>query len=433
MYKELSSLVMYADLDNESVLYKLGEIFRSIEEGRCDKAEIKRAFNAQIKHILKIATDYGFNDNLWHNYIAFFIIMNENPFSLTCEKSGAQDGSVNQIVLRDFAILKALFNYDFTAIDRDYGTLFSVLTDYRAVHKDEFMYNRNISEKVRILSRNLEKAESAEQFFDTVTSFYKSYGVGVYGMNRAFRIAEKSDGSIDLIPISNMDSVVLSDLVGYELQKKELIANTEAFVSGKKANNVLLYGDSGTGKSMSIKAIVNDYYDRGLRMIEIYKHQFKYLSPLIAKLKCRNYKFIIYMDDLSFEDFEIEYKFLKAVIEGGVETKPSNILIYATSNRRHLIKESWDDRHDEYISGHDKHHSDTVEEKLSLSSRFGVTINYPKPTQKEFFEIVKKLAERAGIVLSEEDLLREANIWELRHGGFSGRTAQQFIDYLLGM
>ena len=118
-------------------------------------------------------------------------------------------------------------------------------------------------------------------------------------------------------------------------QKKKLVDNTEAFVQGKKANNVLLFGDSGTGKSTSIKAIVNQYYKDGLRMIEIYKHQFKYLSEIIAEIKNRNYKFIIYMDDLSFEEFEIEYKFLKAVIEGGVETKPDNILIYATSNRRH--------------------------------------------------------------------------------------------------
>ncbi len=194
---------------------------------------------------------------------------------------------------------------------------------------------------------------------------------------------------------------------------------------------MLLFGDSGTGKSTSIKAIVNQYYDRGLRLIEIYKHQFKELSNVIAAIKNRNYKFIIYMDDLSFEEFEIEYKFLKAVIEGGVETKPDNILIYATSNRRHLIKETWNDRDDvEMKNG--IHKSDTMEEKLSLVNRFGVTISYEKPSQREYFDIVTGLAKREGLNIDDDTLKAEANKWELSHGGISGRTAKQFINYLLG-
>ena len=267
--------------------------------------------------------------------------------------------------------------------------------------------------------------------FDVVTDFYKAYGVGMFGLNKAFRIDECNapQGGILFRPINNMDMVMLDDLVGYEIQKKKLVDNTEAFVRGKKANNVLLFGDSGTGKSTSIKAIVNQYYNDGLRMIEIYKHQFKYLSTVIAEIKNRNYKFIIYMDDLSFEEFEIEYKFLKAVIEGGVETKPDNILIYATSNRRHLIKENWNDRNDQ-DNTNDRHHSDTVEEKLSLVNRFGVTINYSKPTQKEYFDIVIHLARRAGVTLSDDELKQEANKWELSHGGISGRTAEQFVSYL---
>jgi hypothetical protein len=228
-----------------------------------------------------------------------------------------------------------------------------------------------------------------------------------------------------------MDKVMLDDLIGYEIQKKKLVDNTESFVSGRKANNVLLFGDSGTGKSTSIKAIVNEYYDRGLRMIEIYKHQFKDLSAVIAAIKNRNYRFIIYMDDLSFEEFEIEYKFLKAVIEGGVETKPDNILIYATSNRRHLIKETWNDR-DDVEMDNGMHRSDTMEEKLSLVNMFGVTINYSKPSQKEYFGIVIGLARKAGLTLTDEELRAQANAWELSHGGISGRTAQQFINYLSG-
>ncbi len=424
--------MMYGDLEKDSILYQLGELFGKYESGTYNRTELVRDINTQVKHLLKVATDYGFDDNLWHNYLTFFLMMSENPFSLTCEKVGASDGTVNELVENDFRIIKALFDYDFVPIEHDLGiNCFSRLSDYHAIHKKELMYNKNVSEKVRALSRQLEAAKDEKEFFQAVTGFYKAYGVGMFGLNKAFRIDERADGGIRFRAINNMDAVLLDDLIGYEIQKQKLIENTEAFVQGKKANNVLLFGDSGTGKSTSIKAIVNQYYDDGLRMIEIYKHQFKHLSSIIAEIKNRNYRFIIYMDDLSFEEHEIEYKFLKAVIEGGVETRPDNILIYATSNRRHLIKESWNDRNDQ-DNTNDKHHSDTIEEKLSLVNRFGVTISYSKPTQKEYFAIVTNLAHRAGITMSDEELCAGANRWELSHGGISGRTAQQYINYLLG-
>ncbi len=431
MYREISQLLMYGDLDRDSILYRMGELFGEFETGGYDKTALVRDMHTQVKRILKVATDYGFDDNLWHNYLTFFLMMSENPFSITCEKTGAGDGSVNALVENDFRIFKELFDYDFGPVEKELGiTCFGQISDYRAIHKKELMYNKNVSEKVRALSKKLEEAEDEKDFFRGVTGFYRDYGVGMFGLNKAFRIEEKTQGGIRFCPINNMETVMLDDLVGYELQKKKLVDNTEAFVQGKKANNVLLFGDSGTGKSTSIKAIVNQYYKDGLRMIEIYKHQFQYLSAVISAVKNRNYKFIIYMDDLSFEEHETEYKFLKAVIEGGVETRPENILIYATSNRRHLIKESWNDRNDQ-DNTNDRHHSDTVEEKLSLVNRFGVTINYSRPTQKEYFDIVVHLAKRAGIGMDEETLKAEANKWELSHGGISGRTAEQFVNYLL--
>ena len=432
MYEQISQLLMYGDLDQDSILYQLGEIFARYEQGGWRKTDLVRDINTQVKRILKVATDYGFDDNLWHNYLTFVLMMSENPFSMTCEKVGASDGSVNGLVQNDFRIFKELFDYDFSGLEQELGiNCFTQISNYKAIHKKDLMYNKNVSEKVRALSKQLENAKDEQEFFDAVTGFYKDYGVGMFGLNKAFRIDECNapQGGILFRPINNMDMVMLDDLVGYEIQKKKLVDNTEAFVRGKKANNVLLFGDSGTGKSTSIKAIVNQYYIDGLRMTEIYKHQFKYLSTVIAEIKNRNYKFIIYMDDLSFEEFEIEYKFLKAVIEGGVETKPDNILIYATSNRRHLIKENWNDRNDQ-DNTNDRHHSDTVEEKLSLVNRFGVTINYSKPTQKEYFDIVIHLARRAGVTLSDDELKQEANKWELSHGGISGRTAEQFVSYL---
>jgi len=432
MYDKISRLLMYGDLTEDSILYQLGRAIDKVESGDYNKRETTREINAISKRLLMLATDYGFDDNLWHNYLTFYIITNENPFSLVTEKTEVKPGSVNHLVENDFRILKELFDYDFSALEKELGIeVFSVFTNYNSVRKNQQMYNRNVSEKVRKLSKELEAASDEKEFFTVITNFYKAYGVGMFGLNKAFRIEEVGVNDIQFVPINNMDEVVLDDLIGYEYQKQQLIANTESFVQGKKANNVLLFGDSGTGKSTSIKAIVNQYYDSGLRMIEIYKHQFRYLSKIIASIKNRNYKYIIYMDDLSFEEHEIEYKFLKAVIEGGVETKPDNILIYATSNRRHLIKETWNDRNDQ-ANTDDRHHSDTVEEKLSLVHRFGVTISYSKPMQKEYIEIVLGLAARAGITMPEEEIIAKAKIWEMEQGGLSGRTAQQFIYHLLG-
>ena len=433
MYKIVSRLLIYGDMPKDTILMELADIVRKMDDKTQTKEELSTRVFTQMKHLLQVATDYGFDRNLWHNYLTFLLITSENPFSITCEKVGANEGSVNYFAKGDFRAFLDLFHYDFSELEGYLGIdCFSRISNYQAIGKKELMYNKNVSQKVQALSRKLEEAQDENEFFDCVTGFYKDYGVGMFGLNKAFRIQSRADGRVDFVAINNMDAVMLDDLIGYELQKKKLVENTLAFVQGKKANNVLLFGDSGTGKSTSIKAIVNEFYDQGLRMIEIYKHQFKDLSAVIAQIKNRNYRFIIYMDDLSFEEFEVEYKFLKAVIEGGVETRPDNILIYATSNRRHLIKENWSDRSDmEHDNG--MHRSDTMEEKLSLVNRFGVTICYSKPSQKEYFHIVESLARRAGITMPEEMLRAEANKWELSHGGISGRTAQQFINYLLGI
>lgn len=433
MNREISELFMYGSLDEDSILSRLGEIFEVIGTGDYNREKVIRDIKVQLKRLLVLATDYGFDDDLWHNYIAFFLMMSENPFSLVCEKSMIKEGTVTTIVKNDFSRIRNIFFYDFSDVEDKLGVnCFSIIKDYHAVKKNKKIYNWNVSEKVRALSKQLEQTEDADSFYTVVTGFYHDFGVGSFGLNKAFRIEENDFGDIDFTAINNLDVVTLDDLVGYELQKQKLIENTEAFVNGSRANNVLLFGDSGTGKSTSIKALINRYYDRGLRMVEIYKHQFKYLSRIISTVKNRNYKFIIYMDDLSFEENEIEYKYLKAVIEGGLETRPDNVLIYATSNRRHLIKETWNDK-DDHTNQDDIHHSDTVEEKLSLVDRFGITIGYMKPMPKEFENIVVTLARRAGIDMDEEELKKEAVRWEMAHGGLSGRTAQQFITHLAAL
>jgi len=432
MEKIVAKLLIFGDLPEDSILMQLSKVYRDYHSKEYSKEDLISRCYKQIKRLLELGTACAFDKNLWHNYLTYILIMSENPFTLTCEKVGWKDGSVNHFAKSDFKAFKELFDYDFTELEKDLDIdCFSCITNYKAIEKPQLMYNRNVSEKVRGLSEKLERTENVEDFFEVVTGFYKEIGVGAFGLNKAFRFRDLPSGNVEFMPINNMDTVVLDDLVGYELQKEKLIANTKAFVRGQRANNVLLFGDSGTGKSTSIKAIVNEFYSEGLRMIEIYKHQFRFLSQVIAQIKNRNYKFIIYMDDLSFEEDESDYKFLKALIEGGVETRPDNILIYATSNRRHLIKETWRDRTDVEQDG-DIHRSDTMEEKLSLANRFGVTIGYYKPSRQEFYEIVTALSEKNGLNIDPDQLKLEADRWEMNHGGISGRTAQQFVDHLLG-
>ncbi len=437
MYREISKLIIYHDDTGESILSKLSKIFEDFESGADTPDGLRTRIYVQVRRLLELATKYGFDNNLWHNYLTYILINDENPFSLTYEKAGEQEGTVNGFALNDFSVFKRLFDFDFSAIESALGiSCFSTLSNYRAIAKREQIFNKNVSEKVRALSKRIEEAANGCAVFDAVAKFYLDFGVGKFGLNKAFRVESDEAGRLlDIKPITNMEPVLLEDLIGCELQKQLLTENTEAFVSGRGANNILLYGDSGTGKSTSIKAIVNRYYDRGLRMIEIYKHQFGCLSKVISEIKNRNYRFIIYMDDLSFEENEIEYKYLKAIIEGGVETKPDNVLIYATSNRRHLIRETWNDRSD-LVQNEDIHRSETMEEKLSLVNRFGLSIGYFKPSRPEFDSMVLALAARYPQIeelgLEDEQILAEAHRWEMRNGGISGRTAQQFVNHLCG-
>ena len=425
--------------DNELILYRYfpDDIFRKMAQAAksadgCpgQKEQLVDDIYTCLHEMVTIAESHGFEGNLWHGYLTYLLTTNENAFSMACEKKGSVEGSVSTLALHDLKIFREAYQFDWSAAEQVYGIHFlSLMSDFKGCQRTGIVYSHGLRDSIEQLTKALSEAKSAEKMYEALTAFYKAYGVGKFGLHRAFKLEENSPKTT-IVPITRTQKVTLDDLVGYELQKKKLIANTEAFVKGKKANNVLLYGDSGTGKSTSIKAILNEYYKDGLRMIEVYKHQFKDISNIIAQIKNRNYKFIIYMDDLSFEEFEIEYKYLKAVIEGGLETKPDNVLIYATSNRRHLIRETWGDRKQ---SADDVHGGDSMQEKLSLATRFGESIYYGAPSQKEYVVIAKALAKRAGIHMDEKEIETEAVRWEMMHGGLSGRTAKQFIHHLLGV
>lgn len=426
-----NELILYKDMEDGELLQDMTFLMENYNNEYYNEDDMKSLLYSTIGELTELSVSHGFEGNLWHTYLTYLMVSHENAYSTSCEIVGPVEGSINIAALHDFKIFKELFDYDFQNLGEVLGEDgLAMIRDYKGVNGHGQVFNERIRDRICDLAKTLDGTKCAEEFKEKVTQFYKEFGVGKLGLHKAFRIEHTEEGA-RIVPITKIAHVHLDDLVGYEMAKKKLIDNTEAFVMGRKSNNCLLFGDAGTGKSSSIKAILNQYYDQGLRMIEVYKHQFQDLNDVIAQIKNRNYKFIIYMDDLSFEEFEIEYKYLKAVIEGGLERKPENILIYATSNRRHLVRERAGDKL-EVGADDDIHSSDTVQEKLSLVYRFGVRIYFGAPDRKEFHMIVKTLAKRNGISMPEDQLLLEAGKWEISHGGLTGRTAQQFIDHLLG-
>lgn len=422
-------LILYKDNENAKLLSDMAWLMEHHDDDFYNREDKRALLYECVYSLIDFAGNHGFYGNLWHCYLTNLLVNNENTYSKGCEIRGEIEGSINLAALHDIGIFKEFYDYDLNILKESLDVPeLDYITDYVASKGESKVYNQRICKRICELAVRFLEDTTPEDMKATLTSFYKEYGVGKFGLHKSFRVVHDDTG-VHIEPILNIAHVYLEDLVGYEIQKKKLTDNTDAFVEGRKANNCLLFGDAGTGKSSCIKGIANKYYEKGLRIIEIYKHQFEDLNEVIAQIKNRNYKFIIYMDDLSFEEFEIEYKYLKAVIEGGLEKKPENVLIYATSNRRHLLREKFSDKAER---DDDLHTNDTVQEKLSLVARFGVTIYFGSPTPNEFKEIVLALAKKAGIKMGEEELLAEANKWELYHGGLSGRTAQQFVDYLSG-
>nr|QGT51235.1 hypothetical protein Firmicute1046_3110 [uncultured Firmicutes bacterium] len=274
--------------------------------------------------------------------------------------------------------------------------------------------------------RELVRSRSVSEITGALIAHCEKFGTGKTSAYAALRWANgKLEG------IRNTDTITFADLTGLKYQKQVLIDNTEAFVSGKSANNVLLAGDSGTGKSSSVKACLNMFKDRGLRLIEVGKEDLTDLPQIMEQVKNRNLKYIIFVDDLSFESSDVSYKQLKSALDGQVEQRPDNVLIYATSNRRHLIKETWSER--EGADGDDIHRSDTLNEKRSLSERFGINLFFLSPDQEEYINIVATILSAQGVEMDEE-IRRQALAWAVNYHGRSGRTAKQFAsDYLSKM
>jgi hypothetical protein len=428
------NLIVYKNIQTDQAFRVLKELITEMSQHDIS-LETASKYHELLGMLVKEAEDCGeiATGNLWKDHLLNLILLDENPFSLRCESSGLRGvgSALKALVKQDLARLHRLYAFDFDALIgllKDKFPQLDIaafptnydLIKYKNGRDPEFYFIEG-----HRIKKQLDCSPDWSENIADLATFYYNVGCGKFGKYWGFILDETSDG-IKLEGVSDLDPVRLSDLIGYESQKKEILENIRRFVKGFPANNMLLYGDRGTGKSSTIKALIHEFGKEGLRLVEVPKYQLIYLRQIIIQLKRRPQRFIIFIDDLSFEEHETEYKYLKAMLEGSLEAPPKNVLICATSNRRHLIREFHSDMDDEIKS------RDTIEEKLSLSDRFGITVIFPSPNQEEYLNIVEGIAKNRGIDL-EPDKLRELALrWELWNNQRSGRTARQFVDDLAG-
>lgn len=366
----------------------------------------------------------------WQNHLLNLMLRDENAFSRGAESHGLERLGPS-LVLQVEADLARL---------REFHSLRSeqVAAAFRMVGWDgawpgwdrlraEEALCEPLSDQRLEMKRRLSIASDWGPLAPELAAFFSRNGTGIFGDFRAFQWNPRPQGGT-LQGIASPDPITLEDLVGYEDQKQWLVRNTGYFLAGHPANNVFVYGDRGTGKSSAIKALLNRFGGSSLRMVEVSRDDLNDLPRVMSLLRERPQHFIVFIDDLSFEEGETQYKTLKAVLEGSLESRPGNVVVYATSNRRHLIREFFSDRND--LQGDEIRRQDTLQEKVSLADRFGIQLSFVAPDQKQYLAIVHAMAGRRGLALEPRDLQRRALQWAQRYNARSGRTARQFMDCL---
>lgn len=412
----LDRLLFYDNLRKDETVRMAAGLAERAESGLLEPTgeELSRYYEIQ-RRLLDCISTGDTAGTYWENYIFRLVAESENRFSLSAEKSAADSGTIS-LAEGDVALLQEIAALDWAAVAR-------VLDPERPC---VCAMEPPVEEDGRacLVRDALEPHLSAAESVRKLEEYYRLHCCGVLGKYRAFL------WNGELVGIKKHDPITFDDLIGYDVQQQQLIRNTEVFVRGKRANNVLLYGDKGTGKSSSVKALLNYFGDRGLRMINVPKARIFDITKIMEMVADRGGKFIIFIDDLSFESTEIEYKHFKSVLEGGVETQPENVLVYVTSNRRNLVKETWTDRNS---TDGEIFAADGIQERQSLADRFGLTITFYAPDKELYSEIVKSLIEKEGIDIDERQLLSEANKWDMRQTSRSGRSAKQFVTHISGI
>jgi predicted AAA+ superfamily ATPase len=406
---KLDSLLIYKKIADDRVLTSFRRLCLMLAV-EADVRDSHRGLYEFLSLLASRAEELSLMGEIFRKYLHYLYLTDVNAFSMACEsRTLTSSASIAKLALKDVQILKFLSEVDIANIIESFGDDEEIESYWPAQIKENPYLDR------------IMEAGAAEAKLSMLQWYYELIGCGDFAEHKMYGV----DDSGEIYAIRESDPVVFSDLIGCEYQKELLRSNTEAFLAKMQANNMLLTGSRGTGKSSCIKALVNQYHDRGLRLIEMDKEQAHLMPKVLEQLKGRGKSFIIFIDDLSFDDYEVKFKYLKKIMEGGAAVKPQNVLFCATSNRRHIIQEKWSDR-----EGDELHAMDSMNEKLSLSDRFGLSITFPKPNPQEYTGIVVELARRMGIDIPEDELRKKALEWELSQKEMSGRSARQFIARL---
>lgn len=429
--QKLDSLTVYRSLIEDPLLSSFCSLVDTLHEGGDENLFFSR-YGEFFYRIAPILSRSSFAE-----YLASLVVYSDNAYARECEIKPLDeiDPVLVKAAVRDLLILRqAAFTSSReilkTALRLFAGNASACSSIEELPCWDNLAIRERISEAVIDAIIQSEPTETAA----LLARYHRANGCGIFARYRGF--VWKSGGENGRLEgIERTDPVRLSDLTGYELERQKVIENTLSLLDGWTANNILLYGDSGTGKSSTVKAILNEYADRGLRMIELSAGAIAEYPYLLRKIAGQNKKFILFIDDLAFEDSESHYTALKAMLEGSLESRPQNVVIYATSNRRHLIKEKHSDRAALYYGNSESdeiHARDAIQEKQSLSERFGITVTFLSPDKEKFLSIIDHLADQRGLAIDRDTLHREALIWESWQNGRTPRTARQFIDWLQG-